>query len=96
LTFGRVDTALRAEYSKWSIRDLVINTGNRQNFVGSPATITKAINDFVQADASDGFILVPHITPTGLDEFADKVVPLLQEQGFWRRSGNAGTGTSVP
>ncbi|MGW6796326.1 F420-dependent methylene-tetrahydromethanopterin reductase, partial [Streptomyces chartreusis] len=36
------------------------------------------------ADASDGFILVPHITPTGLDEFADKVVPLLQERGVFR------------
>lgn len=73
-----------AEANNWSIRDLVIETGNRQNFVGSPATVAKTINDFVQLDASDGFILVPHITPTGLDGFADKVVPLLQEQGVFR------------
>ncbi|MFF7970312.1 NtaA/DmoA family FMN-dependent monooxygenase [Streptomyces sp. NPDC007905] len=73
-----------AEANKWSIRDLVINTGNRQTFVGSPATVAQTINDFVQADASDGFILVPHITPGGLDVFADKVVPLLQEQGVFR------------
>ena len=46
----------------------------------SPTTINK----FVQADASDGFILVPHITPGGLDEFADTVVPLLQERGVFR------------
>ena len=38
----------------------------------------------MQADASDGFILVPHITPGGLDGFADKVVPLLQERGVFR------------
>ncbi len=38
----------------------------------------------MQADASDGFILVPHITPGGLDEFAAKVVPLLQERGVFR------------
>jgi hypothetical protein len=38
----------------------------------------------VQADASDGFILVPHITPGGLDVFADTVVPLLQERGVFR------------
>ncbi|KOV71344.1 F420-dependent methylene-tetrahydromethanopterin reductase [Streptomyces sp. AS58] len=68
----------------WSIRDLVIETGNRQNFIGSAETIARTINEFVQADASDGFILVPHITPTGLDEFADQVVPLLQEQGVFR------------
>ncbi|MEU5539591.1 NtaA/DmoA family FMN-dependent monooxygenase [Streptomyces sp. NPDC020362] len=68
----------------WSIRDLVINTGNRQTFVGSPATVARTIDDFVQADASDGFILVPHITPGGLDPFADQVVPLLQERGVFR------------
>ncbi|WP_328752169.1 NtaA/DmoA family FMN-dependent monooxygenase [Streptomyces sp. NBC_00285] len=73
-----------AAANKWSIRDLVINTGNRQNFIGSAGTIARTINEYVQADASDGFILVPHITPTGLDDFADKVVPLLQEQGVFR------------
>ena len=74
----------RAAANKWSIRDLVIETGNRQNFVGSPETIATTINDFVQADAGDGFILVPHITPGGLDVFADRVVPLLQERGVFR------------
>ncbi|MFJ2841469.1 NtaA/DmoA family FMN-dependent monooxygenase [Streptomyces griseofuscus] len=73
-----------AEANKWSIRDLVINNGNRQTFVGAPAAVARTINEFVQADASDGFILVPHITPGGLDPFADKVVPLLQEQGVFR------------
>ncbi|MGW5657594.1 NtaA/DmoA family FMN-dependent monooxygenase [Streptomyces humi] len=73
-----------AEANKWSIRDLVINTGNRQSFVGSAATVARTINEFVQADVSDGFILVPHITPGGLDVFADTVVPLLQEQGVYR------------
>ncbi|CCK32611.1 alkanesulfonate monooxygenase, FMNH(2)-dependent protein [Streptomyces davaonensis JCM 4913] len=68
----------------WSIRDLVIETGNRQNFIGSPRTVARAVNDLVQADASDGFILVPHLTPGGLDDFADRVVPLLQEQGVFR------------
>ncbi|MEU6528972.1 NtaA/DmoA family FMN-dependent monooxygenase [Streptomyces sp. NPDC046928] len=73
-----------AEANNWSIRDLVIHNGNRQNFVGSPATLARTINEYVQSDASDGFILVPHLTPTGLDEFADKVVPLLQDQGVFR------------
>ncbi|MFE9612430.1 NtaA/DmoA family FMN-dependent monooxygenase [Streptomyces sp. NPDC006012] len=73
-----------AEANKWSIRDLVINTGNRQTFVGSPATVARTIDEYVQADACDGFILVPHITPGGLDVFADTVVPLLQERGVFR------------
>jgi FMN-dependent oxidoreductase (nitrilotriacetate monooxygenase family) len=67
-----------------SIRELIVEVTSRQSFVGSPATVATMINDFVQADASDGFILVPHITPGGLDEFADTVVPLLQERGQYR------------
>ena len=34
--------------------------------------------------AADGFILIPHITPGGLDRFADTVVPILQERGSFR------------
>jgi alkanesulfonate monooxygenase SsuD/methylene tetrahydromethanopterin reductase-like flavin-dependent oxidoreductase (luciferase family) len=67
-----------------SIREVIIRTSARQVFVGSPATVARTIDEYVQADASDGFILVPHITPGGLDEFADKVVPLLQERGVFR------------
>ncbi|HEY4464445.1 MAG TPA: LLM class flavin-dependent oxidoreductase, partial [Streptosporangiaceae bacterium] len=74
----------RAEAEKLSIRELIIEVTGRQTFVGAPATVAGAINDLVQADASDGFILVPHITPGGLDEFADTVVPLLQERGVFR------------
>jgi FMN-dependent oxidoreductase (nitrilotriacetate monooxygenase family) len=74
----------RAAAEHLSIRELIIEVSGRQSFIGSPATIAATINDFVQADASDGFILVPHITPGGLDEFADTVVPLLQERGVFR------------
>ena len=45
----------------------------------------------MQADGADGFILVPHLTPAGLDEFVDKVVPLLQERGVFRTSYEPGT-----
>jgi hypothetical protein len=38
----------------------------------------------LQSDACDGFILVPHLTPHGLDDFVDRVVPLLQERGSFR------------
>ncbi|QUH03235.1 NtaA/DmoA family FMN-dependent monooxygenase [Saccharopolyspora erythraea] len=73
-----------AETKKLSLRELIIEVTARQTFVGSAATIAASINEFVQADASDGFILVPHVTPGGLDEFADTVVPLLQERGVFR------------
>jgi FMN-dependent oxidoreductase (nitrilotriacetate monooxygenase family) len=74
----------RAEAGKLSIRELIIEVTGRQTFVGSPHTVAGAIDDLVQRDAADGFILVPHVTPDGLDEFADTVVPLLQERGVFR------------
>jgi FMN-dependent oxidoreductase (nitrilotriacetate monooxygenase family) len=74
----------KAAAQNLSIRELIIEVTSRQSFIGSPATVATTISDFVQADASDGFILVPHITPGGLDEFADTVVPLLQERGQYR------------
>jgi FMN-dependent oxidoreductase (nitrilotriacetate monooxygenase family) len=73
-----------AESKNLSIRELMIEVTARQTFIGSAQTVAKSINDLVQADAADGFILVPHVTPGGLDRFADEVVPLLQERGVFR------------
>lgn len=74
----------RAAADNLSIRELVIETTGRQSFIGSPLTVASQLNYFVQNDACDGFILVPHLTPGGLDPFVDKVVPLLQEIGALR------------
>ncbi|MHB6906491.1 LLM class flavin-dependent oxidoreductase [Streptomyces sp. DB-54] len=67
-----------------SIRETVIETTGRQSFVGTPSSVAREMDDFVQSDAADGFILVPHLTPGGLDPFVARVVPLLQERGAYR------------
>ena len=74
----------RAEAENLSIRELIIAVTSRQQFVGAAAHIADEIDRYVQADACDGFILVPHLTPHGLDDFVDQVVPLLQERGAFR------------
>jgi FMN-dependent oxidoreductase (nitrilotriacetate monooxygenase family) len=74
----------RAEANNLSIRDLMTEVTSRQSFVGTPQAVAEEMERFVEQRASDGFILVPHITPTGLDEFADTVVPILQERGSFR------------
>ncbi|MFF8812721.1 NtaA/DmoA family FMN-dependent monooxygenase [Streptomyces pactum] len=73
-----------AEEKKLSIRELAVELTARQAFVGSPATVAAAIDEAVRTDVADGFILVPHLTPGGLDDFVDRVVPLLQERGVFR------------
>ncbi|MFI9505555.1 NtaA/DmoA family FMN-dependent monooxygenase [Nocardia sp. NPDC052566] len=74
----------KAEAENLSIRELIIDVTTRQQFIGTPAAVAEQIDAYVQADASDGFILVPHLTPGGLDEFVDRVVPELQERGSFR------------
>jgi FMN-dependent oxidoreductase (nitrilotriacetate monooxygenase family) len=74
----------RAQAENLSIRELIIAVTSREQFVGTAAHIADEIDRYVQADACDGFILVPHLTPHGLDEFVDTVVPLLQERGAFR------------
>jgi FMN-dependent oxidoreductase (nitrilotriacetate monooxygenase family) len=96
----------RAEAENLSIRELIITVTSRQQFVGTPGQVADEIDRYVQSDACDGFILVPHLTPHGLDEFVDKVVPLLQERGTFRTEyrgqtlrehlGLDGVGTATP
>jgi len=94
LTQGRTrrgDSVATAE--KWralsrqkglSIRQTVIEASGRQSFIGTPEAVAAELETFVRQDAADGFVLVPHLTPGGLDEFVDRVVPLLQERGAFR------------
>ncbi|WP_415394455.1 NtaA/DmoA family FMN-dependent monooxygenase (plasmid) [Rhodococcus globerulus] len=73
-----------AEQRKLSIRTLMIELSGWEKFVGTPSEVAAQMNTYVQSNACDGFILNPHLVPTGLDEFVDKVVPQLQERGVFR------------
>ncbi|MFI5930677.1 NtaA/DmoA family FMN-dependent monooxygenase [Actinoplanes sp. NPDC051494] len=73
-----------AERKNLSIRELIIEVTGRQSFIGTPARVAAEMDEYVQTDVCDGFILVPHLTPGGLDDFVDTVVPLLRERGVLR------------
>ncbi|WP_371658957.1 NtaA/DmoA family FMN-dependent monooxygenase [Streptomyces sp. NBC_00280] len=67
-----------------SIRQTVIEASGRDSLVGTPQSVADVLDSFVREGAADGFVLVPHPIPGGLDEFVDRVVPLLQERGAFR------------
>jgi len=73
-----------SEAKKLSLREVVIDQFERGSLVGTPAQVAEQIDTFVQSDGSDGFILGSHLVPWGLDEFVDRVVPLLQDRGVLR------------
>ncbi|MGK0722932.1 NtaA/DmoA family FMN-dependent monooxygenase [Leucobacter sp. W1478] len=74
----------RAKSEGLTLRELVVKETANHTFVGTPEFIANEIDRHVQGRASDGFVLVPHLTPGGLDEFVDRVVPMLQERGVFR------------
>ncbi|MEU1783699.1 NtaA/DmoA family FMN-dependent monooxygenase [Streptomyces abikoensis] len=74
-----------------SIRQTVIEATGRQSFIGTPRQVAARMEEFVTEEAADGFILVPHLTPGGLDDFVERVVPLLQERGAFRTEYSGST-----
>lgn len=89
---ARIDAHLIAEAKNLNLREVVLDQFERGPLVGTPAQVAEQIDAFVQNDGSDGFILGSHLAPWGLDEFVDKVVPLLQDRGALR---TAYTGTTL-
>ncbi|MFF7972965.1 NtaA/DmoA family FMN-dependent monooxygenase [Streptomyces sp. NPDC007905] len=73
-----------AEEKGLSIRETVIELRGRQSFIGTPEAVAAELEAYVREDAADGFVLLPHLAPGGLEEFVDRVVPLLQERGVFR------------
>jgi len=66
------------------IRELAGGGGHRV-IVGTPEQIADDIAHWFQAGAADGFNLMPDALPSGLQDFVDGVVPLLQQRGLFRR-----------
>ncbi|OKJ71788.1 LLM class flavin-dependent oxidoreductase [Streptomyces sp. CB02460] len=62
----------------------------REPFTGDPDALAALLTEYVAEDAADGFVLVAH-GPGGLDDFVDRVVPLLQDRGAFRRTYNGST-----
>jgi alkanesulfonate monooxygenase SsuD/methylene tetrahydromethanopterin reductase-like flavin-dependent oxidoreductase (luciferase family) len=52
--------------------------------VGSPAQVVDHMEEWFDARATDGFMVLPHSLPTGVTDFVDFVVPELQRRGIFR------------
>ncbi|RLP77083.1 LLM class flavin-dependent oxidoreductase [Mycetocola tolaasinivorans] len=74
----------RAEAEDLNLRETVIATTSRHTLVGTPGAVAERIAANVATGAVDGYVLVPHLQPHGLDEFVDRVIPELQERGVYR------------
>lgn len=73
-----------AEEKNLSIRGVAAEVSARADLIGTPQQVADALDEFIQNDGADGVVIGGHFTPGGIDEFVDKVVPLLQERGSLR------------
>ncbi|WP_018658221.1 NtaA/DmoA family FMN-dependent monooxygenase [Actinomadura flavalba] len=73
-----------AAHGGLSLRETAIELWGRHTFVGTAASVADQIDAAVQTDVADGFIFVPHLTPGGLDDLVEHVVPILQDKGVHR------------
>jgi N-acetyl-S-(2-succino)cysteine monooxygenase len=51
---------------------------------GSPEQIADKLEEWFDGEAADGFNIMPPYVPGGLSEFAEQVVPILQQRGRFR------------
>jgi FMN-dependent oxidoreductase (nitrilotriacetate monooxygenase family) len=52
--------------------------------VGTPEQVADLIQTWFEQGAADGFNVMPPVLPTGLTDFVDQVVPILQRRGLFR------------
>ncbi|MEU8614863.1 LLM class flavin-dependent oxidoreductase [Actinoplanes sp. NPDC048791] len=70
-----------------TVRELIGRLGGgrgHRTFTGTPVQVADTIQHYFENGAADGFNIMPAVLPSGIEAFATKVVPILQERGLFR------------
>jgi FMN-dependent oxidoreductase (nitrilotriacetate monooxygenase family) len=70
-----------------TVRELIGKLGGgrgHRTFAGTPVQVADTIQHYFDNGAADGFNIMPAVLPSGIEAFASKVVPILQERGLFR------------
>ncbi|MBJ6360657.1 LLM class flavin-dependent oxidoreductase [Paenibacillus sp. GCM10012307] len=62
----------------------------KPTFIGSPETIADKLQAYFEGGCADGF-MIGSTSPTGLEDFVNQVVPILQQRGLFREEYEADT-----
>jgi alkanesulfonate monooxygenase len=84
---GRDTLVALAKRDNLTVRQLAQMVGGYGGLqmVGTPGEIADTMQEWLETDASDGFNIMFHTVPAGLDDFVNMVVPELQRRGLFRR-----------
>jgi len=85
-TVGMVETARRDNLTVRQVYErLLVSKGHRQ-LIGSVTDIADSLQEWFEAEAADGFNIMPAVMPGGLADFVAMVVPELQRRGLFRKA----------
>lgn len=79
------ETARRRNWTLRELRDFVGLSMGHKLMVGTPEQIADEMEEWFRDGAADGFNLLPPYFPGAFDNFADQVVPVLQNRGLFRK-----------
>ncbi len=84
---GRARIIEQARAEKLTIRQLAVLQGRYGGLemVGTPAQVADQMAEWLHAEGCDGFNIMVHSVPEGLDDVVDTLVPELQRRELFRR-----------
>ncbi len=75
-----------AKEKNLTVREVLYqNGGGHRQVVGTPEQVADAIETLHREGAADGFNLMIDVVPSGIEDFVEHVVPILQKRGLLRR-----------
>lgn len=75
-----------------TLRQLALRAATpKGDFVGTAEQVADRMQRLFEAEAVDGFIIYGYVQPEGLNDFAEQVVPILQERGLFRKEYTGNT-----
>jgi alkanesulfonate monooxygenase len=85
---GRDALVALARREKLTVRQLAQRVGayGGLHIVGTASDIADTMQEWLETEASDGFNVMFHTVPAGLNEFVDLVIPELTRRGIFRHS----------
>jgi FMN-dependent oxidoreductase (nitrilotriacetate monooxygenase family) len=86
-----VDMARRENFTLGQLARRFVGTIGHRILAGSPTTIADSLQEWQEAGAADGYILIFPFFPTPLYNFCELVVPELQRRGIFREEYAFGT-----
>ncbi|CAG7638505.1 Nitrilotriacetate monooxygenase component A [Paenibacillus solanacearum] len=85
------DLAKRENFTILELSRYIAGSRGHNIFVGTAEQLADHFIRWVEEGACDGFNLMPPLLPEGLDLFVDRVVPILQERGVFRKEYEGST-----